>query len=1636
MKAYLYGLILLTLTGCLSGSLERRDLEVEVGGGIAAGDLVVLPQTSNFWQKGSSSLTSTMSLPADFNDSFLVRGNEIISYLAGEIDSSNSYCMALHFPAAVKKLFFINLKALSNVNTLTGKAELYYKAFPGNQTENQNYCQNANLLNLVNADLGTSYLMSDIAYEGDDVCPTCSGKITSSKISIIQNQNEKLVFSLSGLKMEISPSQGTGSGTGPSCLINETCTNIGYNCCLNNQCVNSGELKPVSNPNDPDYLAAILDVQNNPSNYSKYPEYYYVCPINNGGGNNENPTDPSGDAAETKKTLRDLYECLHPQNGSDLSTCTLKITNATAAIGSGNTFSVSEDDLTMNSINGLIANQNITEIDVAGDIIYLKDSISLDTADGNFVAATENDDLTTSQDVFLKRLPATNTTSDILRIRYSVFGTCERVSSAIAKCTKIYYQGQVSTPAKSTDHATSQSFLIPSIADLNYNLIVKVNDNIVSEDPTNWSRSGNTINFAASVSTGQKVEITFFVTTNSNELTQSKYLAQNQVNTLCSDEEADLEPVVNPETNVIETYKCVYASQGSSQDPPFQSVVYLDAKTVPHKFFDINGQYWSAGTINQAGDQEGTLFEYTSNNMLRPNNVGSYIGFNEIYGSFKNGVTPPLPTQVITVEKNQVYDIFTDTGNFSTCLNCGTDYYSSLQRIFPEVFSQGGGGYEPDNYNASRISNLGKYRSDDLLFGRACFVPATMIPWTHYTGATAQTQRLARLKAQHFLFANGYNKDWYGFDYGSVIGSWDGVTWFSIGSARRVTAKSKRLYLAINAYFGDLTLSNNYKVLIQASSGIPGVGADADHDTETDGAECQQNHFCSTDQDCFGNLGYDYVCENVTGLKTPWPEFDNEGNEQVGSITKSLASLVGGTNGQNKRCVYRGRGAPCERGDLYNKASSYGGSERPALMACSPNNHCADLSFASFNDRINRYGASPQNQNASSIVTTDSDLVGLEARILGRPEKFIGTKTPAGDIVNTLNLNKVQGLCVPGRTPIFTIGNINNLNQSVPPIRSQAVDNIGNIGSTMPTGVVSQDQNYYLACPATNENGELVLKQNTVSTYSDLQDFATSQNLATNLLEHDDFDSIDLYNDDENPITSIGLSHNACLRAPGATCFSDMDCAGNPWMSSKIRNLASFLNLNQAEQDFWRTELICGNPEEKYTDNANTLNLDYNPSQNKCCRDRGLEFNNYSQPHEGSDFTSSYNATTPAAAGVNQALLSDQRYSLHQVAYEKIKNDTNYTPMKVPAVNPGTPFSVTDLIGQFNTLHEINSKMCCTGNWIRNFSDSNGGNNSWSFTRAQNIPRNIFRHINWLNNIDGSDPFECLVTNYATADCEIRYIAENSTFEQNVLNWLERLELAGIPQIIINSDDMPVDVDENQATLVGRPLGYTDSGEVLIKDRLSGTIDATGDAVYANDGVDDYFSLNDEGDFGSGLKKVFSDNEFTCCEPAGKEVSSLTSDSMCCTGKVAAIDGVRRCCLPDFTNLSVYLNRYVSSEGAGLSNSSYNQETGFINNPELVRQIALERGLCCSGRVAKGVAISNLQIPIYDAAGNPVTTGLNQSAYTRRFVSGSSNAVTEVFDNATNTGNIGNIYDKGVRWNNHIYCVPTNYQDPYELNQN
>jgi hypothetical protein len=72
------------------------------------------------------------------------------------------------------------------------------------------------------------------------------------------------------------------------------------------------------------------------------------------------------------------------------------------------------------------------------------------------------------------------------------------------------------------------------------------------------------------------------------------------------------------------------------------------------------------------------------------------------------------------------------------------------------------------------------------------------------------------------------------------------------------------------------------------------------------------------------------------------------------------------------------------------------------------------------------------------------------------------------------------------------------------------------------------------------------------------------------------------------------------MRAPGASCFSDLDCAPSKVIADKIKLLNSEEDvltalLNTYEIKFWQEELVCSQATPK---NDPT----YSSFKNRCCR--------------------------------------------------------------------------------------------------------------------------------------------------------------------------------------------------------------------------------------------------------------------------------------------------------------------------------------------------------------------------------------------------------------------------------------------------
>lgn len=1624
-----------------------------------------LTQVANFLQLGTLETTSTLSIFADFQDSFLLRGNNIIETLTISTKTNQSnFCIVVNFPGSTgtnaKNILVLSARVRSYYSTALNTKEFFFQIEPNNKTNNEIDCLTVSMNNSIQ----TIYSTTNIAYSLEEVCPSCSVNLSSTSLRIFNSTGvEQGDLSIANLFINSIPPIGSSVEQPTFCSENSTCSSIGFNCCLSGQCVNHGQVRPEVNNSSDKYIQALKIIGTRPELIKDYTDVFYVCSEmvptdtpNNGSGE---PDDPLQNANDLFEELTNYYNCLTPTI-DEISICKRDFSNASnlmAAAPYG--FAARLDDLTFANLNPLLLGNNITKIEFGGKVYFQEQLYPTDTAiplDINYGSiGAKNDNLSTAQIASLQIPTASDATDDILSIYYKIDGTCEKLGSSLARCKKVYKQGQVSTPPRSSDHITgNQLFSLPTYVDTGFNVIVEVGGSPVPTGTDTWQLAGNNIVFDSvnfPVFDNQEIEITYFVSADITALTESRELAQSAVDSHCAcdplEDACSLKPIyteVNGSSQVT-SYVCIYPKP-NTPDAPLQETVYISAKSVPQKFYDTNGVNYDLGTIGSEFGQEGNLFEYTDGHNLKPNNLSQYVGFNEIYGSMNNGSAAPVPPTVVEVEKGKVYDIFVDEGSFSTCLNCGTDYFSSMQKVFPNNFKYKGAGYSPDMVESRRVTNQGDHAADDTRFGRACFVPATMIPWTHISNSDVTTQRKNRMDAQHFLFANGYNKDWYGFDYGSIIGSFDGVTWFAVGGQRKIKAGSKKLYLSVNAYFGDLTINNTFKVIVNEEVPILNSGSLVLNDIDSDGAECQRAHLCQADNDCITQLGYDYACVNVSSYLTPWPQFDTNGNEISGSTNRSLASLIGGTQGEAKRCVYRGQGAMCAQNSLsVTSANSYASSTEAKVHTCSPNSTCAAITASNFNTKIARFAESPKSQNIQSFITDKTDSFGLAARNLGRPYNFYGSEQiPPATRIHLANLN-IDGLCVPGKAPELATSNQDaNFLLST----TMQADKMLNIGRTIASTVL-QDENYYALCPSTNDDGDftntLAVSLNDVTH----KPYAIRNNISTNALLLPSLTNLNFFNDDENPVTNIGYHKNTCLRAPGASCYSDFECAPNTFVSGKIKTLSSMNGeVSAAEQAFWEEELTCGGPRDRYLPNSIVPNPEYDLTQNRCCRETGNDFTYYTQKHEGSSFKVVNNVGTPLIPGVNQDLNDPERYTRTHTVYDKLISDpTNYPSLVSAASQPTIAHILNgDNIKQYKTLHLNNSRMCCTGHWVRNFAsgtNGNGGGHTFTATKMQNIAISTFKTLNWnannvpaVNNFPSNIPYDpelqtftCTPEDHLTSDCEIKNITQGSTEEKKYLAWFGKFELLGIPQVLIETNNTifkplatePMDIDgdlnddfkaQDDISALKLPLENT------IKD-----INTTG-VADVNYSSEEFYSASSYDNFEIGsskLKKVFSEESFNCCIPTGVAVPETTVDSQCCTGNVTNVGGPARCCLNDFTDVSVYTNRYVSSEGAfdganETSDSDIDPKSGYVKK-ELV--LEMSKNVCCSGQATYGYVIDEYYIPIdYDKTFN--------DARTRRWM------YNETLDNdpSPTTGiSRVDLFNAGVRWNDHVYCIPQELAD-------
>lgn len=1583
---------------------------------------------TSYIQSGSLKATSSFNINIDFRDVFYLRGKRVHSFV--KTHSNSVQCLVLQYadPQVRTVVLAVVLAVVpDSFNDFSANTKEYvYRLDVVKKSDNAAHCNKPDLLQVLNS-LGAKNQIFSFA----DLCSNCQGVTYANKEIGLYSSTGVLqsAVTLGNLSINILTSGfDATSSAGPGCTSSTECGSMGSDyCCSGNQCVKNHrprkEILP-GYPEYPSYVSALIDVQNNVANYSKYEHFFYLCSDNSGtssgDGSGGSTSTPEEEAFKNLVRKKELFECANPQD-AEMGICTVIQQNASLSAGP---FITPLDDLSfsttyMGSVS--LPSHSLYEVSYGEKILFQNGGI---VNGGIALAGPGNDDLATGLQINLLAAKRPDAPNDELKIRYKVDASCVKVNDTLAKCQKSYIQAQ--NLGKTSDHENiGRPYLVPAYADLNFNLVVKLDD-IIKTEGTHWSidKSGSPaeISFIGStqVLPTQKVEITYFVNYSlpANNVLRSVLTAREEIGKVCAC--PTLNCTLRPEYGAnaeVTDYNCFYPDDNSGTSGHFQVMAELNSKQVPHRYYDQNGLAHDKITFveisnNPSLKQEGEVFAYQSNDLLRPNNISSVIGMNEIYGQFSLTSNAAQQALTLAVPRGKSIDILVESGSYTSCASCGVDPYSFLN-LFPNIYGKLGGGLAPDPYSSNHFTPE-NMRADDLLFGRACHIPATMIPWTHVPASNTNAQRRGRLAAQHFLFANGYQRDWYGFDYGSVIGSFDGVTWFSVGSKRRVLSTTNKLFLAINAPFGDLATSTTFQLRVMDSS-INAMATDIPtSDFASDGAECQRFHVCSVDSDCVSALGWDYACEDVSSIKSQWPRFDANGLElpQEERLSRILG-LTGVFEGPTKRCVYRGRGALCHQNYLDDLpvAERYSHTSKARHLGCNGQYHCQEISGNSvFNHSISRFGKSIKEQNRSSLVPeSDLDEVGKGARIIGRPLKYFGDFPAPVEVVGNLSANNAIALCLPGRKTNDSSLTIKDLHSAVP----SSIDTGSKVNGIGHTPAGNQDSHYLSSCSLLDSAGKFAHFETDLAELgignATIQALAAGQAISTNaLLKLESLSGRDLLaNFELEQVTKPIHEVNRCLRAPGATCFTNLDCAANKIVAGVANTLdasSHASDLNESEIKFWQEELICSQREPQGKPGFSVNN-------NRCCREGGKEL---TIPVTSAAADS---VNLNEAPGIGISLNSKNRYSGVARSIYATKELSDHPAMVVAekdicGANNLNCVSRSGVDKQFNTLDFAATRTCCTGNWIRSFSEKNGGGHEWGPAKMQeDFPVGNLTQINWApwpctrgeagcEISDAVSNFSCSGLGATHPQCLIRSISDN---EADIYNrYFSSLELTGIPQVGVQSEDnisLHNLSDENQQAWNVQIHSDRAIKGLLAPNALGEYIDGEGRKLY---------SASDETNFDDDIKQVFSKDEFVCCQPVGTQMESTEDEQAkkCCSGYVSP--ETNKCALKNYVNVSVYFNRYVSSEAGDLPNSSFDPTTGTPKDAGVVIALACQKNACASGLYALGLAWGSY--PINGLASDP-------NAITNRFIDG-------LVGDDNNLNGKGDLFKDGLHWNTNVYCAP------------
>ncbi|MBF0312357.1 MAG: hypothetical protein HQK52_03005 [Oligoflexia bacterium] len=1225
-----------------------------------------------YWQN-SSKVGAALSIDYDMTSIAYIRGKDVDKFLNFNNNFQKIFCTTIVMvTGAGEKQLRARAVPLQIPIIGGGLQERLFRVDFGDKENNKNVCG------------GTLGEVSDssgaVVFLPADVCPGCTQDVRSGgngvRIYYAEGKTEvgSSELSLSILSLQINiisrSTDGIGACDEAGCLAK------GYDCCLVGQCVKDGMMRANAIIH-PDYAQAKAEVDQNPINYSKWPEVYYVCP------GKALPTpmpttieDPVAKAKVRVEYLKEMFYCDEfaradppvykycqsyfnddsfqevknriwrlcecatvgtPAPADPSRTCptyglVLYDSAGKALEGTPEAKHLFGKDLTINN-----SKMSDNEIFIRGPSI------------NNFLK--QNDNLNKKYCLVLNFDTATiGVSKRQLRVTANPIAQIHFLSKEIERMLKINF----------LDYQHSRLNCYGSAYNIDATPISSSDDIAFSSENICSGNCNSILSALYTVSASSGIAEATKVTDPS--VSVLKLLLDGSSNPTLSNALGGYYWFLKQEDTVADV-RC--QAEPDPNPTPFQILqLRVNTRSAPHRFFkavdgtsvdDIKIFYGTPEMSNGTplALSEGTPFYYNDEfHKVAAQNVNN--NFNAVIGQMKVDLTRALPAKMVAVEVGRVYIISTISGNYTPCPMCTRDKWFNAFSAFPS--SQMGVGVVAQGHTTSRDTgedNLSYGNYEDTSWGRLCWIPPTMIPFTHKQANDIQTQRGTRLAAQAALYANGYQHDWFGFNQGALIGSFNGVNWFAIGNNRRVKATSRKLFLAMNAPFADLANAGELQVQIIADDGAISTAAsfdynfditNADNPNQNQAGSCQQYYKCETDTDCISKLGWEYMCAKVSSLKTLWPDFDRDGKE----ITGDGKALSGGyyktvvfdpdrsipTSWKNqKRCSYRGMGAACAVD--YSKIADL---NLRKLFACAPNFYCASVSNSNFSDSMNR-----EADNVLGIV------FGQGANILGRASKYVAgtgslTTFNSNFIANAeiQNENFVStslgqmGFCRPGKSLTMSgvlADPVKNHQARDSYSRSDYISQIGSCASNIYTQTLLGLKRVH-SCPVLNDNSDDKDNfGNYYYTYMATPAYGTPE--AKKAIAQNACGAESLYTGNKNvfaaiegePLSSIFyldreggmLAKDACFRRAGSLCHSDLDCSPNRLHAEESRLYdRNYFGDTLAEKQYWEEYLICGQPHLKVwksDQDPESVKL-YNSfsfKENRCCRASGETITMYTK---------------------------------------------------------------------------------------------------------------------------------------------------------------------------------------------------------------------------------------------------------------------------------------------------------------------------------------------------------------------------------------------------------------------------------------